>query len=177
MHHLSLCHPSRFIQLLKRPVQGLMVTSDQLKCSLINASTLISANVREAANKNNNVPAWPHTISILRFIKWGKKEIQFSCGGNRIFMRNSKFFERNSWECFRQANKTGFVFGPLWCQSRGCRQTKHLPRFILFLASCMLAGCFFSVSLNNSGIFHPHLPLNVIKLGCNYILSTYLPGT
>lgn len=28
----------------------------------------------------------------------------------------------------------------------------------------------FFACLNNSGIFHPQLPLNVIKPGCNYIL-------
>lgn len=59
------------------------------------------------------------------------------------------------------------------------KMDKNLPRPKLIVASCMLAGrfFFFLVSLNNSGIFQPHLPLNVIKLGCNYILSTYLPGT
>lgn len=35
---------------------------------------------------------------------------------------------------------------------------------------CSHAHRLFFVWLNNSGIFHLHLPLNVIKLGCNYIL-------
>lgn len=147
---------------------------DQLKCSLINGSALISANVSEAGDYVtwHNGAGRPRTVSILNFIRW-KKEMQFSSVVNWILMWSSKCFERNYCS---HANKTGFV-DPVWCQAQQLRHTKYLPWLILVHQWSLPARRVFLGSLNNSGIFHPHLPLNAIKLGCNYILSTYLAGT
>ena len=132
-------------------------------------SMLISAIVREAGNKKIMMCLAGLVLSIHSFIK-RKRTYNFHVM-ETVFLWGITCFERNHWQCSRQTNRAGFVFGCVCVMSISRVETDEELRQI-DTNSCSSHACrVFFVCLNNSGTFHPHLPLNVIKPGCNYILQ------